>query len=114
MRGGGTSSSHDDALLSRLYQQVTAAQEPRFAAGYDLQAGLDRYQGWLRMHTDAAASPALRPPDTPSPGPLKARTRGSVNPINTEVVSSPDSSHTTRTSSLASSWTTADSTASAR
>jgi RNA polymerase sigma-70 factor (sigma-E family) len=59
MRGGGTSSSHDDALLSRLYQQVTAAQEPRFAAGYDLQAGLDRYQGWLRMHTDAAASPAV-------------------------------------------------------
>jgi RNA polymerase sigma-70 factor (sigma-E family) len=54
MRGGGTSSSHDDALLSRLYQQLTAAQEPRFAAGYDLDAGLDRYRGWLRAHTEAA------------------------------------------------------------
>jgi RNA polymerase sigma-70 factor (sigma-E family) len=51
MRGGGPSSSHDDAPLSRLYQQITAAQEPRFAAGYDLEAGLDRYQGWLRKHT---------------------------------------------------------------
>jgi RNA polymerase sigma-70 factor (sigma-E family) len=55
MRGGGTSSSHDDALLSRLYQQVTAAQEPQFAAGYDLEAGLDRYQAWLREHASAAA-----------------------------------------------------------
>ena len=54
MRGGGTSSSPDDALLSRLFQQVTAAQEPRFATGYDLNAGLDRYQGWLRAHTEAA------------------------------------------------------------
>ncbi len=51
MRGGGTSSSHDDALLSRLYHQLTAAQEPQFAAGYDLDAGLGRYQGWLREHT---------------------------------------------------------------
>jgi RNA polymerase sigma-70 factor (sigma-E family) len=55
MTGGGSSSSHDDALLSRLYQQVTAAQESRFAAGYDLQAGLNRYQGWLREHTGEAA-----------------------------------------------------------
>jgi RNA polymerase sigma-70 factor (sigma-E family) len=54
MRGGGTSSSHDDALLSRLYHQVTAAQEPQFAAGYDLDAGLGRYQGWLREHTERA------------------------------------------------------------
>jgi RNA polymerase sigma-70 factor (sigma-E family) len=58
MRGGGTSGSHDDVLLSRLYQQVTASQEPQFAAGYDLQAGLDRYQGWLREHSEPAASPA--------------------------------------------------------
>jgi RNA polymerase sigma-70 factor (sigma-E family) len=54
MRGGGTSSSHDDALLSRLYQQVTAAQEPHFAARYDLDAGLGRYRGWLREHTEQA------------------------------------------------------------
>jgi RNA polymerase sigma-70 factor (sigma-E family) len=46
--GGGTSSSHDDAVLSRLYRQVTEAQEQQFAAEYDLQAGLGRYRGWLR------------------------------------------------------------------
>ena len=57
--GGGTSSSHDDGLVSRLYQQVTAAQEPQFAAGYDLEAGLHRYQIWLRSYADdAAATPA--------------------------------------------------------
>jgi RNA polymerase sigma-70 factor (sigma-E family) len=65
MRGGETSSSHDDTLLSRLFQQVTAAQEPQLAAGYDLQAGLDRYQGWLRQHTTGAAmsptAPIARP-----------------------------------------------------
>jgi RNA polymerase sigma-70 factor (sigma-E family) len=72
MRGGGSSNSHDDALLSRLYQQVTAAQEPQFAAGYDLDAGLGRYQGWLRDHTQdhgqaratengASATPAAAP-----------------------------------------------------
>ena len=57
--GGGTSSSHDDAVLSSIYQQVTEAQEPRFAAGYDLQAGLDRYRGWLREQAgDAPVAPA--------------------------------------------------------
>ena len=57
--GGGTSSSHDDALASRVYQQVTAAQEPQFAAGYDLEAGLHRYHIWLRSYADdAAATPA--------------------------------------------------------
>ncbi len=62
--GGGTSSSHDDAVLSGIYQQVTEAQEPRFAAGYDLQAGLDRYRGWLREQAPvppaAPAAPAKR------------------------------------------------------
>jgi RNA polymerase sigma-70 factor (sigma-E family) len=61
MRGGGTSSSHDDALLSRLYQQATAAQERHFAAGYDLEAALDRYQAWLRKHTDDAVDAAGAP-----------------------------------------------------
>jgi RNA polymerase sigma-70 factor (sigma-E family) len=51
-RGGGTSSSHDDALVSGLYQQVTGAQEAQFAAGYDLEAGLNRYQIWLHNHAD--------------------------------------------------------------
>ena len=55
MRGGGDASSPEDALLSRVYQQVAETREPQFAAGYDLQAGLDRYRGWLREHTEAAA-----------------------------------------------------------
>jgi RNA polymerase sigma-70 factor (sigma-E family) len=56
--GGGTGSSHDDALVSSLYQQVTEAQEPQFAAGYDLEAGLNRYQIWLRGHADTSETPA--------------------------------------------------------
>ena len=65
--GGGTSNSHDDALVSSLYQQVTGAQETQFAAGYDLEAGLNRYQIWLREHADdtsvtpAAEADAVRP-----------------------------------------------------
>jgi len=65
--GGGTSSSHDDALVSGLYQQVTGSQETQFAAGYDLEAGLNRYQIWLREYADdtcvtpAAAAEAVRP-----------------------------------------------------
>ena len=42
-----------DVLLSRLYQQVTARQEARFSADYDLVAGLDRYQTWLRIERAA-------------------------------------------------------------
>ena len=49
MRAGGreTSTSHEDLLLSGLYQQVTDQQGARFAAGYDLGQGLERYQAWL-------------------------------------------------------------------
>ena len=58
---GGTDSSREDSredeLLSGLYQQVAETQEPQFAAGYDLQAGLDRYRGWLGEHSQAAARP---------------------------------------------------------
>ncbi len=45
--GTGDDPEHDVAL-SHLYQQVTVLQEARFAAGYDLTAGLDRYRTWLR------------------------------------------------------------------
>jgi RNA polymerase sigma-70 factor (sigma-E family) len=70
----------EDALLSRLYQQVSDAQEPQFAAGYDLEAGLDRYQAWLGDHskvTAKALAPAgavtpeaaqVPPPSPPGPG----------------------------------------------
>jgi RNA polymerase sigma-70 factor (sigma-E family) len=42
-----------DFLLSRLYQQVTDREEARFSAAYDLVAGLDRYQTWLRAERSA-------------------------------------------------------------
>ncbi len=59
MRGGGeTSNSHEDALLSRLYQEVSDQQEPRYAAEYDMTAGLKRYQSWLDDHGQDAAVPA--------------------------------------------------------
>lgn len=65
--GGGTSSSHDDALASRLYQQVIAAQEPQFAAGYDLEAGLNRYQIWLHEYADDASVTPLAEADAVQP-----------------------------------------------
>ena len=39
-------SSHEDVLLSRLYQHITELQEPRFSAGYELDKGLERYRTW--------------------------------------------------------------------
>jgi RNA polymerase sigma-70 factor (sigma-E family) len=42
-----------DVLLSRLYQQVTDREEARFSTAYDLVAGLDRYQVWLRAERRA-------------------------------------------------------------
>ena len=60
-------SSREDELLSRLYQQVTELQAARFAAGYDIAAGLDRYRAWLGEHTaerqgQAGGHPAQRGP----------------------------------------------------
>jgi RNA polymerase sigma-70 factor (sigma-E family) len=54
VRAGGreTGSSHEDARLSRLYNQVTELQIPRFGADYDLEKGLERYRPWLREHTE--------------------------------------------------------------
>jgi RNA polymerase sigma-70 factor (sigma-E family) len=48
--GRWAGSSREDELLSRLYQQVTGQQAARFAAGYDVAAGLERYGAWLREH----------------------------------------------------------------
>ena len=45
-----SSSSGQDELLSRLYQQLTDQQAARLGGRYDLAAGLDRYQAWLRGH----------------------------------------------------------------
>ena len=54
MRAGGreTGSSHEDVRLSRLYNQVTELQMPRFGGDYDLEKGLERYRPWLREHTE--------------------------------------------------------------
>jgi RNA polymerase sigma-70 factor (sigma-E family) len=66
MRAGGreTSTSHQDMLLSGVYQQVTDQQGARLAAGYDPGPGLDRYQAWLRQHTGPEGGAA----DDPEPG----------------------------------------------
>ena len=49
--GGQAGTAPEDARLSRLYQQITDVQAPRFGADYDLDKGLERYQAWLREHT---------------------------------------------------------------
>jgi RNA polymerase sigma-70 factor (sigma-E family) len=53
MKAGGIGNA-----VPSLYQQILQAQETRFAVGYDLQAGLGRYQAWLGAH----AGPAGRQP----------------------------------------------------
>ena len=72
----------EDALVSRLYQEATEEQAARFAAGYDLAAGLARYRAWLGEHTTTeqtgaqaipAAAPAQPPPAPPG---ASARLRG--------------------------------------
>jgi RNA polymerase sigma-70 factor (sigma-E family) len=67
MRAGGhqTSMSHEDVQLSRLYQQVTDLQAPRFGTGYDLEKGLERYQAWLREYTRSIQAPPAEP-ETPT------------------------------------------------
>ena len=71
MEGGASASVPNDALLSRLYQQVTNTQEPQFAAGYDLEAGLSRYQAWLHEHGEVAAT-TLTPEATEAPDTIVA------------------------------------------
>ena len=65
MRAGGREpgTSHEDMLLSGVYQQVTDQQGARFAAGYDLGQGLDRYQTWLGEHTDPEGDGATEDPE---------------------------------------------------
>jgi RNA polymerase sigma-70 factor (sigma-E family) len=69
-------SSGEDELLSRLYQQVTEQQADRFAAGYDMAAGRDRYQAWLDEHT---AQEQAKPQAIPAavPAALRAALAGS-------------------------------------
>jgi RNA polymerase sigma-70 factor (sigma-E family) len=69
-------SSGEDELLSQLYQQVTEQQAARFAARYDMAAGLDRYRAWLAEHT---AEEQARPQAIPVavPAALRAALAGS-------------------------------------
>jgi RNA polymerase sigma-70 factor (sigma-E family) len=64
MRAGGrdTGTSHEDMLLSGAYQQVTGQQGARYAAGYEFEPGLERYQAWLREHTGAEGDGAAGDP----------------------------------------------------
>jgi RNA polymerase sigma-70 factor (sigma-E family) len=48
--GRGAGSPSADELLCRLYQQVTELQAARYAPGYDMAAGLNRYRAWLGEH----------------------------------------------------------------
>ena len=71
-------SSGEDELLSRLYQQVTEQQAARFAAGYDMAAGLDRYRAWLGKHT---AEEQARPQAIPVAVPAALRARPQAIPV---------------------------------
>jgi RNA polymerase sigma-70 factor (sigma-E family) len=50
-------SSHEDVHLSRLYNQVTELQMPRFGADFDVEKGLERYRPWLRDRTEHTEHP---------------------------------------------------------
>ena len=51
--GENTGSSHEDELLTRLYQQMTYYQAAQYTATYDTDAGLARFKDWLQEHTAA-------------------------------------------------------------
>jgi RNA polymerase sigma-70 factor (sigma-E family) len=74
--GGGTESSHDDVLLSRLYEQVANLQEPRLGDGYDLGAALSRYRTWLDKHSEDAARHGAAGPGGPGTVPAGPGTAG--------------------------------------
>jgi RNA polymerase sigma-70 factor (sigma-E family) len=51
--GKDTGNSHEDELLTHIYQQVTDREAAQHAATYDADAGLARFKGWLQEHTSA-------------------------------------------------------------
>jgi RNA polymerase sigma-70 factor (sigma-E family) len=80
VKGAAPGSSPDDVLLSGLYQRITEQQQARFAPGYDLAAGLDRYRAWMTARVgdpdEPADIPAAGPDATPSGGELTGDTPG--------------------------------------
>jgi RNA polymerase sigma factor (sigma-70 family) len=63
MTTGARGGPGQDEALSRLYQEVTERLAARFSADYDVEAGADRFQAWLRHHSQghAADVAAIRP-----------------------------------------------------
>ena len=55
--GNDTADTREDELLARVYQQVTGAQAARYAAAYDVAAGLARFRDWLQDHAIAGPEP---------------------------------------------------------
>jgi RNA polymerase sigma-70 factor (sigma-E family) len=53
--GNDTASTRENELLARVYQQAIGAQAARYAATWDVDAGLARFRDWLQDH--AAAGP---------------------------------------------------------
>jgi RNA polymerase sigma-70 factor (sigma-E family) len=59
MRGGReTGNSHENMLLSRLYEQVTEMHQRRLAAGFDLASALDQYRTWLAANAESSVPEA--------------------------------------------------------
>lgn len=79
-RGRRAASLREDDLLSRLYQRIGDEHAARFAASYDLAAGLSRYQAWLDgcMAGEAtemsSAAMGLSPAARPGSASVRART----------------------------------------
>jgi RNA polymerase sigma factor (sigma-70 family) len=48
--GNDTASSREDELLASVYRRVADTAAARYAAGYDLSAGLEQFSGWLQDH----------------------------------------------------------------
>jgi RNA polymerase sigma-70 factor (sigma-E family) len=76
VKSGAAGNSPDDMLLSGLYQRVTEQQQARFAPGYDVAAGLDRYRAWMTARAGdpdvpagVGAGSAATPADIPAAGP---------------------------------------------
>jgi RNA polymerase sigma-70 factor (sigma-E family) len=88
MEGGASGSVPDDVLLSRLYQQIANAQEPQFAAEYDLEAGLSRYQAWLREYGEVAAT-TLTPAAAEAPDPFAATTLTPAAAVAPDIIVTP-------------------------
>ena len=67
--GRETGNSHEDIVLSHLYEQVTELQESRFGAEYDLEEGRERYMTWLHKHGKTPEEPGALPDVVTSAGP---------------------------------------------